>query len=282
MNKLPLFLLCFCFVAATFPQSATPNIEDGLIAYYSFNYCNANDETNGGSDGKLYGDPDCWCGVEGNGLLFDGVHDYIVFEGRVNHYFNTSDFTLSFYFKPMQQSVFRESLISKRATCEAYNMLDIQYNQQAKEIKTSVNETPSKSYGDISPIINNDKWHHFALVREGIFAYTYINGHLQKEGRRCSGVDIENDAFFSFSNSPCLQTGATRRFKGVLDELRVYDRAFSHKEIAALYALNPIENAAIDCFTYQDFPIPNQKKSKDLFLTEESTYICALECLENE
>jgi hypothetical protein len=38
-----------------------------------------------------------------------------------------------------------------------------------------------------------------------------------------------------------------KRFKGVLDELRVYDYALSPEEVEALYKLYPIESAEQDC-----------------------------------
>ena len=100
----------------------------------------------------------------------------------------------------------------------------------------------------ISPDIDGGGWYHIALVREGRYAYTYINGQLQRKATRCSGVDISNDAVLSFSNSPCLD-GMTRRFKGVLDEVRVYDRALSEEEIEDIYKETPIEQALSDCMT---------------------------------
>ena len=45
----------------------------------------------------------------------------------------------------------------------------------------------------------------------------------------------------------CVLGGFTRRFKGILDELRVYDRALSHPEIKNLYRLYPVEAAETDC-----------------------------------
>ena len=102
--------------------------EEGLIAYYSFDDCTAKDQTDGDSNGQLFGEIACQCGVDGNGLVLHGEQDYIQFEGRVNQCFNTTDFTLSFYARPLGKSIFKQSMISKRATCEELNMLDIQYN----------------------------------------------------------------------------------------------------------------------------------------------------------
>lgn len=228
-----------------------PNIEgpkSGLVAYYSFNDCEAFDQTGNGSNGKLFGNIQCWCGIDQQGLLFDGFDDYVEFEGLVNKYFNTTDFTISFYIKPEQRSVFKQSLLSKRADCTEDFMLDIQLDQNNKEVFTDFHESPEKDYPFISPPYEETGWMHYALVRNGVQAHTYINGELVMKGVRCSGVDIFNGALLSFSNSPCIGTDGTRRFKGVLDELRVYDRALGKEEIEQLYNRYPIESATQDCY----------------------------------
>ena len=225
------------------------DIDRGLVAYYSFNECDARDESGNESHGTLYGGMGCWCGIEDEGLLFDGEDDYVEFNGIVNRYFSTSDFTVSFYYKSNQYSVLKQCLLTKRTDCENYNTLDFRLDQNLKRVEMDVNETPEKNYGNISPDTGGEGWKQVVLTRKGTRAYTYINGIPMKEGFRCSGIDLSNEAILSFSNSPCLQYGRIVRFKGVLDELKVYDRALSDEEVLQLYLLNPIEKATQDCMT---------------------------------
>jgi len=256
MKSLSIFAL---FTLLTFFSFNTDPLENGLIAYYSFNNCDARDDSVNDSDGILFGKMNCACGVEGDALQLDGMQDYIEFHGKVNNYFTTSDFTVSYYFKSGKYSVFQQSMLSKREACEEVNMLDIQLNINQKFVDTDLYESPEKYFRDISPSLDKTVWMHFALVREGIFASTYINGQLRQEGRRCSGVDMTNNAVLSFGNSPCIQSGRTVRFKGVLDELRVYERALSEEEIMALYSRTPVENAELDCVTFEDSFNENSK-----------------------
>lgn len=249
MKVIPLLLVFTCICTTSFIAPPLNPFEDGLVAYYSFNSCDARDDSGNESHGKLMGSIDCWCGVEDDGLLLDGIGDYIEFHGSVNHYFNTSDFTISFYFKSEKYSIFQQSLLSKRAECDQYNMFDLLLDMNKKEVNTAVHESPGKFYPRLSPSITPTGWQHFALVREGFTATTYINGHERNKGFKCSGVDISNSKVLSFSNSPCIGSSRVNRFKGVLDELRVYDRALSSEEILQLYSLYPIENAQMDCFT---------------------------------
>jgi len=244
----PLMLLLFPFKMSDSLQQQTINLNKGLIAYYSFNDCDARDESGNGSHGELFG-VNCWCGIEDEGLLFDGQRSYVEFSGRVNKAFNTTDFTISFYAKPERANIFQQSLLSKRSECDSNQMFDIRMDTHNKRIATEVYEQSYKSYADISPDYEGSGWVHYALVRKGRYAYTYINGLPQREGFRCSGVDISNETPLSFSNSPCIGSGGARRFKGILDELKVYERALSEEEVLLLYEENPIENANSDCYT---------------------------------
>ena len=226
------------------------SLKDGLVAHYDFNDCRPHDLTDGGSDGQIYGELNCLCGVEGNALFFDGINDYMEFPGPVNHCFNTTDFTVSFYFKPGKYSIFPQSMLAKREWCEDTVMLDLQLHVPQKKINTDIYESPYKFFKNISPDLPETDWVHYAIVRKGTWAYTYINGGPRREARKCSGIDIGNEALLSFANSPCLNSGRMVRFKGGLDELRIYDRALSAKEIAEIYALHPVELAEADCVTF--------------------------------
>ena len=223
--------------------------EEGLVAYYSFNYCDARDESGNDSHGKLYGSINCWCGIEDDGLLLDGINDYIIYPGKVNNYFTTSDFTISFYVKAEQYMVFQQSLLSKRAECEENNMMDILLDMHSRRLVPEIYESPNKYYPNLQTNLDSTSWFHFVLVREGTQATTYINGEQMQKGFRCSGVDISNNALLSFSNSPCIQSGSARRFRGVIDELRVYNRALTPEDVRELYKLYPVENANMDCVT---------------------------------
>ena len=248
------FLFFLVLVGAAAALTSAPRVSDplelGLVAHYTFNRCDARDDTGGGSTGELRGTVQCWCGIEGNGLLFDGQSGYVTFTGLVNDYFTSSDFTISFFIKPESRSVFPFSLLSKREDCGEDYLLDLLLNFEQQELTTLVQESAYSGYRGLSPGLPGTGWLHFALVREGQQARTYINGLPQMESFLCRGIDISNTALLTFGDSPCVRTGRARRFRGILDELRVYDRALSETEIGAIYRRTPIESATMDCVTY--------------------------------
>jgi len=219
---------------------------DGLVAYYSFNDCEAIDQSGKQSHGKIIGNATCRCGVEGNGIMLNGRTDYIEFSGQVNKYFTTSDFSLSFYFKPTAPNIFKQSLVSKRTDCEEFHALDIILDQTNEMMITDFMQEEFIKFGDLDAPIKSGDWHHYALVRKGSRAYTYINGSLMNEARRCSGVDIANEAKLSIGNSPCVGSGL-RRFEGIIDELRVYEKPLTHQEIMDLYSRLLVEDAEKGC-----------------------------------
>ena len=228
MNKL-ILILCLWAGLHLGPKSESSELipSNGLVAYYSFNDCQAIDESGKGSHGKIMGSAQCRCGVEGNGILLNGKTDYIEFSGQVNEYFTTSDFTLSFYFKPTGATIFKQSLISKRMECEEDHMLDIMLDKTNDMVLTDFIQEDYIKYADMDASLKTNDWHHYALVRKGTRAYTYINGTLMNEARRCSGVDIANEAKLTIGDSPCVGAGV-RRFEGIVDELRVYELSLIH------------------------------------------------------
>jgi len=250
------------------PQVNT--LKKGLIAYYSFNDCKAHNEVGNDGDGIFFGDIDCWCGIEGNALLLDGKDDYIKFPGSLNKAFNIQDFTLSFYIKPADYTGAPTSLFAKRERCNSNQMLDIHFNQATQYFPTYFYESEMRFFKDLSPSSDSSQWIHYVISREGFSAQTYINGVLQQEAFKCRGVDISNEAVFSFSNSPCVYTGRIKRFKGLLDELKIYDRALSSAEVAELYAQHPVDRPNPDCLSFNSKNTPS-----DLPQKEESVYLCA-------
>ena len=249
LSKHILFPILISLLTFINPPIENEGPNNGLVAYYSFNNCDAKDDSGNGSHGALYGGVGCWCGIDDDGLQFDGVDDFVTFSGNVNRYFNTGDFTISFYFKQTGYAVFKQTMLAKRDSCGDFNMFEIQMNKGKHELDVDVHETPERDYPDISPEVKTVGWHHFALVRKGTRAFTYIDGELRRTGIRCSGVDIGNEAELAFADSPCVRSNESKRFKGILDELRVFDVALTHEEIMQLYSIYLIENALSDCYS---------------------------------
>lgn len=211
----------------------------GLVAYYSFDGCDAVDDTGKGADGVISGMPGCVCGVVGNALEFDGVDDFIQFLGSFDLLFS-EDFTLSFYMAPSGSSGIVD-VVSKYEACTPGNALAMRYEPANGLVRASLSEGLSLSAESRAPVDANTCWQHVAWVRAGLTLRLYINGEQRHTLSFSQDINNDNNGVFSIANGPCLPNGELR-YAGYLDELRLYNRALGPTEIEELYT--PVDQIA--------------------------------------
>jgi gliding motility-associated-like protein len=208
---------------------------DGLIGYYTFDDCDATDSSPNltGGNGTVVGNPDCSCGVSGDAMEFDGIDDHVTFSGNVNAVFELNDFSVSFYFKPFD-AVTSQNILAKRVDCTGNgSIFNVEYLLSLNFVNTDLNESPTKKIS-LSSTLDLTCWHHYTIVRTGKRAKLYLNGRLIDEKVTSTKLNLTNSALLRIADSPCVGS-TTERFRGKLDELRIYNRALSDEEIAGLY-----------------------------------------------
>ncbi|MGB1217177.1 MAG: LamG-like jellyroll fold domain-containing protein, partial [Saprospiraceae bacterium] len=218
-----------------------------MVAYYSFDNCDAVDESGNGSDGQILGSPNCVCGVSGNALELDGVNDHVIFLGIVNNYFDEGNFAISFYFKSFG-SPFPQDILSKREDCTPNNSFNVNFIPNQNAINNVLGESPSK-IAEAQGILDFDNcWHHVVITRRGGFTFLYLDGILTDEEQVISRIDMTNNGVLSLADSPCLGLNANR-FKGYFDELTVYSRHLLEEDVEQLY-IKPDQIANADTLIY--------------------------------
>lgn len=216
-------------------QAIGQETDPDLVAYYSFNDCDARDSLGNQSDGVIVGQPDCVCGVSDNALSLDGISDHIIFLGLVNNFFNTGNFSISFYFKSFGIGL-PQDMMSKREDCGSDNVFGMTFTPNQNFITATASESATKSSSMTSTLDYSNCWHHVVFVREGGQTRLYFDGILEAEGSTLSRVDLSNNAVFSIGNSPCLGP-SLGRFRGYIDELKVFQRALDEDDIEDLYIM---------------------------------------------
>ena len=78
--------------------------------------------------------------------------------------------------------------------------------------------------------VTTDTWHHAAVVFDGANKYVYIDG--REDARAPSTGQINISAYNLYIAENSQATG--RQLGGLVDDLRIYDRALSAEEIAGL------------------------------------------------
>ena len=222
--------------------------ESGLVAYYPF-FGNANDESGNGNNGTVYGatlTSDRF-GNSNSAYDFDGDNDQIVtpISGIV-----TNSISLCAWYKVRTYTT-GASIISSRSTDDGgykYSGLDISNNPIGSSVLIF-----SKSYGSnvytTDERFRNNEWHFAVGTYDGEMIRLYGDGQFLAETAATGVVDMSGNYIIGFDNN----SAQNRFFDGIIDEVRIYDRALDELEILGLYHENgwdtnrqPIADAGYD------------------------------------
>lgn len=210
---------------------------DGLIAYYSFDACDATDDLGNGADGIISGNALCGCGVSGAGLRLDGS-TMVQFLGNLEQSFK-AEFTISLFFIPEPAGNSIMSMLSKSEICGIDSTLEMRYNPVAREVNLSLSQHANNLVRTQYRLPANRCYHHITFVRRNRELLVYYDGVQVGASPSVAFVDVTNDGLLSFGGSPCLANGEVP-FRGVIDELRIYNRALTSSEVEELYL--PVDN----------------------------------------
>lgn len=224
-------LLAFSFLGQS--QST-----ENLVGYYSFDALPSipDESPSAQQEAKFLPNPDLAvgeCGVQGDALYFDGTTNYLVSLGTINNHFSTTDFTLSFYFKPYPKAGLMD-VISKKSKCDNGPGLSIRYKSNSSELIIAAVQDSAKRVDFITKLDITNCWHHIVLVREGNRMKFYYNGELMGNQATTARLNLKNNSTLNFSGGPCIGKTDTR-YRGLIDEVRIYNRALKPKRVEELY-----------------------------------------------
>jgi len=203
--------------------------DDSLVGYWDFDEGSgtiAGDRSGNGNTGTIYGAT--WVdGKFGKALSFDGVDDYV----QVSHNPSlsiTDAITIEAWIKPSSLTPVYQEILSKGGDYNSNNDnydIYLHYTRVAIHWKNDV-------YESLTGILINT-WTHIAITIDvpNLISKMYINGNLDKT--------------FTITTVPEANTnplvigkyiiGSPYPFNGLIDEVRIYNRALSEEEIKAHY-----------------------------------------------
>lgn len=216
--------------------SLSGNISEGLVGYWKFDEGTgmiAHDSSGNGNDGSLKPDESgpMWTeGKLGSALRFDGVNDYvnILDPGIPNWPLDiTEQITISAWIKP--QTPFRD-FFSKTN----WNMWRIILNESGVNNVKIVQDIGGSNVTTLSAnnVISADQWIHVAYTYNGSQTQIYINGEPSGPSVPASGLLATNDNPITIGYWP---NSPDRYYKGLIDEVRIYNRALSREEVQKIY-----------------------------------------------
>jgi len=204
------------------------------------------DSSGNGNDGILYGAN--WTeGVMRKALDFDGEKDYIeINTSSLKNVFNPgSKFSIEFWFNPRELPSQWQWLFSKAylSHIPPYYQLYIRYSNDRK-ITAHVHKNDAGAYliATSSNTFELGKWHHIVLTVDLSInnLYLYANGKLVGNDTSPSGSYTNWDSPITIGRNKNTISN-TYDFKGLIDEVAIYNRALTPSEIynhSRLYRYN--------------------------------------------
>ena len=233
------FLIPFAIATAliiSVSVASAVDLERGLVAYYSFDDCSAKDLSGNGNDGIIYG-AKCVDGKFGKALRFDGVDDYVnVGDVSSLEFASGQSFSFAYWFKGTGHSTENDGIITKGYGAGDYNLVPwyLVYYRTDGHVGLYLRDPAGNSYDSSpdGPIIDDGNWHFLVHVYDADAGEirNYDNGRLVNT---LSGVT--KDAYGTNTGRFILMDHYQRYTQGIIDEVRVYNKALSADEIKELY-----------------------------------------------
>ena len=234
-----ILLISFCFIGSVNGQ----NINKGLIAHYLFNgdvKDISGNKNNGTMNGGLQFDTDRF-GSKCGALKFNGKDGYVTVPNSRSLKSPQKELSIGVWFRLDKGAGGIKWLT---VVCKADIRDELpqspQYRLQATNQTISINTEFTERYvKDVA----FDVWHHYTVVYDGSMVKSYLDG----------------TKFFEFAYSNSLvpnsmpleigrdMPGGLEYFAGSFDELRIYNRALSDREVAAIFTNQTEKNSPKPC-----------------------------------
>ena len=208
-------------------------VDDGLVAYWTFNEKDgdtASDLTGNGHDGSLIGDPQWVDGYFGGALEFNQAGDEVNVPFHAD--LNQETFTICAWANVEPGSRGYRAVVSSRDTPPQSGYIFYVTPNNKWEFWTGSNTWNKITGPDMKP----GEWEHIAGIYTDGKQKFYVNGELV--GEKDSALTLNQ------AQELLIGAGANEKdhdffFKGMIDEVRIYDRELSVDEIASVMESDP-------------------------------------------
>lgn len=244
-----------------------------LIMYLPFNG-NGNDESGNGNNGIIYGAAfvNDRFGNSNSALHFDGFNDYVLIKNSPSLNFQNA-ITISFWIKLDELSE-KESYIISHGSWDKRYKVSIANKKLRWTIKT---DKPSNNILDLDSEsqLELNKFIHCVVNYNGKDAELWINGELNSFTSWAGKLQLSD---IDLTIAQMLPTNSNYNFKGIIDDVRIYDYALMPREIYELYDIpsslkenNPLINSK-EIFLY-NFPNPFNSSTEIIYKILQQTKV---------
>ncbi|MCI5123071.1 MAG: hypothetical protein D3925_00990 [Candidatus Electrothrix sp. AR5] len=230
------------FLPAILAKSNSTNLQEGLVAHYEFEG-NANDSSEKGNHGTEYGGFNYVSGKFGQAVQFTGDINQYIDVGKGLKYPFPMTVSAWVYFDNLPTATGNPIFLNDSVNGEAYYhgvYMSIGKEGRLTGWVGSGYAAPwtRKHKQSSNPVITEDNWHLVTVV-----FYNYDNMKLFADGAEMDGSFVGDGTGMTYSASYSGRIGNTNQTSeqyrvaadGLIDDLRVYNRALSQSEIEAIY-----------------------------------------------
>lgn len=198
----------------------------GLVAYWSFDEGSGNvahDDSANRNDGTLIGGPNWVDGISGKALSFDGIDDHVALSSTPHT--GTGEFTIFAWVKT-NDDVNRQTIINYGTTDTSTNRELYLFKGYDNKLHFDLRNIP----GPFSEVtINDGAWRHVGVVNSASSIQLYVDGTPSGSPQSMSPNIADGDAYIGVADIH------NYRMHGIIDEVRIYNRALTAAEIEYLY-----------------------------------------------
>jgi len=200
-----------------------------LVGWWTFDEgagTTAFDASGNGNDGILNGDPEWVEGIYGGAIAFDGDGDFVDC-GADDSLVIRDEITVACWIKVAAFTRTWEAIIAMGD--DSYRM------SRGPGTGDSIHfgcNGPSGGNLDATTVVTTDTWRHVVLVYDGVNKYVYIDG---VEDARVASTGQINISSYNLHIGQNSQQG-NRFLEGLVDEVRIYNRALTPDEVQIIMA----------------------------------------------
>ncbi len=238
-KQLSRYVACFCFGLGA--GNAAADLDEGLVAHYPFKG-NVNDKSGNSYHGTVQG---ALITADRLGKLgaygFDGDDSRIKLDGEALNSLNS--LTIAFWLQSF------DSGSSKHWFSAAHSKQANEFLLRHDNGKiVLIFKGKEHKMSDVK--INDNSWHHIVFTREGSIIELYIDSLFDSvwDSAPVGNISVEKTGLWLGGDQDSVGGGwvSSQQFDGLLDDLRIYDRALDESEIQELFTE---DDPGIPCFT---------------------------------
>jgi len=223
---------------------ASADLTTGLVAYYPFDDCNAKDNSDNGNDGTLNGNAQCVSGIKGKALSFNGSTDYVYvphseslniteqisFGAWVNLRnvtgFADNDIILNKEGIPYELAIHDNS---GSVTCFPDSIPTYNFSFYIN----AGHESHQCGWANGGKAVQKNVWTFLFITYDGNQIKTYFDGKLVSTYYAGGYINTTYEPLLIGARGGSGIAGAF--FNGLIDEVRIYNRALTDTEVTDLY-----------------------------------------------